>query len=116
MASKRITASPTIIDHLIEKIEAEMPRYPAADAIHNVFVVMRIAQAESAPAAVEREVGFDDPVIFEMFARDVRESRMDDLARDVRHLFGFMDTRVYSDAQLETLARILCDKYRNAWV
>jgi hypothetical protein len=112
-----MTTAKNTIDYLVEKIETEMSRYPVDDSVHNVSTLMRIAQDEyvSKRTVVASEAaageGVNNPVIFEMFAKDVRESRANNLTRDVRHLFGFIDTCVYSDAQLETLAEILCYKY-----
>ncbi len=101
---------PSSLDYAIEKIEAEMPRYPSSDAIHNVRTLMRITQAGGGGKTPY------ETFVFDMIAKDVRESRADDLARDVKHIFEHVSTLAFSDAQLDALGGLLHAKYRYAVV
>lgn len=100
------------IDHAIAKIEAEMPRYPSSDAIHNVRTLLRIFQADGNGKS---RTGYET-FVFDMIARDIRESRADDLARDVKHIFEHVSTLTFSNAQLDALGGQLYAKYRYAVV
>ncbi len=89
-----------------------MPRYPSSDAIHNVRTLMRITQADGGGCGRTAYETF----VFDMIAKDIRESRSDDLARDVKHIFEHVSTLTFSNAQLDALGGLLHAKYRYAVV
>ena len=107
------------IDHAIAKIEAEMPRYPSSDAIHNVRTLLRIFQADGNGKS---RTGYET-FVFDMIARDIRESRADDLARDVKHIFehvvqdllagGHISEDKFVDRALDSMRQVTAQLHAN---